>query len=129
MLTTNDIQKVISYYRDTLGFRLANAMPEDEPSWCLLKRDEVRIMFLGPHDHGDEEDGHGHDDEGGQDHHHAPAVNSLYFYPDNVDALWNQLKEKVKVEVPLQDTDYGMRDFTIRDPNGYALNFGAPIGD
>ena len=127
VLTTEDISQVINYYRDTLGFELANAMPEDEPTWCLLKREDVRIMFLGPHEHGDEE-GHSHDDEE-QDHQHAPGVSSLYFYPDNVDALWDQLKGKVKVEVPLQDMDYGMREFTIRDPNGYALNFGAPSGN
>ena len=128
ILATEDISRAIDYYRDTLGFELANAMPEDEPTWCLLKRDDVRIMFLGPHEHGDEEDdGHDHDED--HDHEHAPGVSSLYFYPDNVDNLWDQLKDKVKVEVPLQDTDYGMRDFTIRDPNGYALNFGAPISD
>ena len=127
VLITEDITRAIDYYRKTLGFELAGAMPEDEPTWCLLKRDNVRIMFLGPHDHGDEE-GHDHDDAD-HDHEHAPAVSSLYFYPDNVDALWDQLKDKVEVEHPLEDMDYGMREFTIRDPNGYALNFGAPIGD
>ncbi|MYB48513.1 MAG: hypothetical protein F4X72_04465 [Dehalococcoidia bacterium] len=127
ILITEDITRAIEYYRDTLGFELANAKPEDDPTWCLLKRDDVRIMFLGQHEHGDEEDGHNHDDEG-QDHQHAPGVNSLYFYPDNVDALWDQLKDKIEVEVPLQDMDYGMREFTIRDPNGYALNFGTPNG-
>ena len=126
ILMTEDISKAIDYYRDTFGFELANAMPEDDPTWCLLKRDDVRIMFLGSHDHGDEEDGHDHGEE--EDHEHGPGVSSLYFYPDNVDALWDQLKDKVQVEVPLQDMDYGMREFTIRDPNGYALNFGAPIG-
>ncbi|MYD52012.1 MAG: hypothetical protein F4W93_11095 [Dehalococcoidia bacterium] len=126
ILITEDITRAIDYYRNTLGFELANAMPEDDPTWCLLKRDDVRIMFLGQHEHGDEES-HSHDDEG-QDHQHAPAVNSLYFYPDNVDAVWSQLKDKVEVEVPLQDMDYGMREFTIRDPNGYALNFGTPNG-
>ena len=127
ILMTEDISRAIDYYRDTLGFRLANAMPEEEPTWCLLKRDDTGIMLLGSHEHGDEEDGHDHDDEG-QDHAHAPAVSSLYFYPDNVDALWNQLKDKVNVEIPLENKDYGMREFTIRDPNGYALNFGAPLG-
>ena len=127
VLITEDISRAINYYRNTLGFELANAMPENDPTWCLLKRDDVRIMFLGRHEHGDEE-GHSHDDEG-QDHQHAPAVSSLYFYPDNVDALWDQLKDRGEVEVPLQDMDYGMREFTIRDPNGYALNFGAPNGN
>lgn len=127
---TEDIQRAIAYYRDTLGFELAGAMPDDDPTWCLLKRDDVRIMFLGWHDHGDEEDHErGHDPDEDEDAHaHAPAVSSLYFYPDDIDALWEQLRYRVEVEHPLEDMDYGMREFTIRDPNGYALNFGSPIG-
>ena len=127
ILMTEDISRAIDYYRDTFGFELANAMPEDEPTWCLLKRDDVRMMFLGPHDHGDEEDGHGHGEE--QDHEHGPGVSSLYFYPDDIDALWKEFKGRVEIEHPLEDMDYGMREFTIRDPNGYALNFGTPIDD
>ena len=123
VLFTNDMQQAIVYYRDTLGFTLAAAIPDDDPSWCFLRRDKAAIMLLGSHEHDDDE---GHED----DHEHPAAlgVNSLYFYPDNVDALWNQLKDKVEVEVPLQDMDYGMREFTIRDPNGYALNFGSSTG-
>lgn len=127
VLMTEDISRAIDYYRDTLGFELAGAMPEDEPTWCLMKRDDVRIMFLGPHEHGDEEDGHDHGEE--QDHEHEPGVSSLYFYPDDIDALWEELKGRVEIEHPLEDMDYGMREFTIRDPNGYALNFGTPIDD
>ncbi len=103
VLMTEDISRVIDYYRNTFGFELAGAMPEDEPTWCLLKRDEVRIMFLGPHDHGDEEDGHDH----GEDHEHGPGVSSLYFYPDDIDALWEELKGRVEIEHPLEDMDYG----------------------
>lgn len=126
-LTTKDIQRVIGYYRDKLGYRLANAMPEDEPTWCLLKRDKTGIMFLGSHEHDDEEDGHKHDEDD-QDHQHAPAISSVYFHPDDIDALWDELKDKVEVEHPLEDMDYGMREFSIRDPNGYTLMFGSPIG-
>jgi uncharacterized glyoxalase superfamily protein PhnB len=49
---------------------------------------------------------------------------SLYFYPDDVDAMWAQLKNSVTVEYPLQTFDYGMREFAIRDCNGYLLQFG-----
>ena len=125
VLISEDIQRSIAHYRDTLGFELAGAMPEDEPTWCLMKRDQTRIMFLGLHDH-DDEDEHEHEGDD-HEHVHAPAISSLYFYPDDIDTLWEELKDKVNVEVPLQDMDYGMREFTIRDPNGYALNFGAPL--
>ncbi len=120
VLFTNDMQQAIAYYCGTLGFTLASAMPDDDPTWCFLRRDKAAIMLLGSDDH-EHDDGHEHE------HPAAPAVSSLYFYPDNVDTLWNRLKDKVEVEVPLQDMDYGMREFTIRDPSGIALNFGTPI--
>lgn len=121
VLYTNDMRRAIAYYCDTLGFTLASAMPEDDPSWCFLRRDKAAIMLLGSHEHDDDE---GHEDD--HEHPAAPAVSSLYFYPNDVDSLWNRLKDKVEVEVPLQDMDYGMREFTIRDPSGIALNFGTP---
>ena len=131
VLFTNDMQEAIAYYRDSLGFTLANAMPDEEPTWCFLRRGDVAIMFLEAHDHThDEDEGHEHHHDHDGDHHQyprGPAVSSMYFYPDNVDALWNELKDKVTVEIPLEDMDYGMREFTIRDPNGYALNFGVPL--
>ena len=123
---TNDMQQAIAYYCDTLGFNLASAMPDDNPTWCFLRRNNAAIMLLGAHDHNHDES-HEHDDGDHHEHPHAPTLNSPYFYPDNVDALWNELKDEVEVEIPLEDMDYGMREFTIRDPNGYALNFGAPI--
>ena len=128
VLFTNDMQQAIAYYCGTLGFTLASAMPDDDPSWCFLRRDKAAIMLLGSDDH-DHDEVHEDDHDDGHDHEHpvAPAVSSLYLYPNNVDALWNQLKDKAEVEVPLQDMDYRMREFTIRDPNGYALNFGTPI--
>ena len=126
VLFTNDMQQAIAYYCGTLGFTLASAMPDDDPTWCFLRRDKAAIMLLGSDDHDHDEDRE-HDD--GHEHPAAPAVSSLYLYPSDVDALWNRLKDKVEVEVALQDMDYGMREFTIRDPNGYVLNFGAPISD
>ena len=48
----------------------------------------------------------------------------LYFNPVNVRALWERLKGRVKVEWPLEQMDYGMLEFAIRDCNGYILSFG-----
>ena len=126
VLFTNDMKQAITYYCGTLGFTLAGAMPDDDPSWCFLRRDKAAIMLLGSHDHDDNES-HEDNHDDGHEHPHAPAVSSLYFYPNDVDALWNRLRDKVEIEVPLQDMDYGMREFTVRDPSGIALNFGTPI--
>ena len=47
-----------------------------------------------------------------------------YMYPDDVDALWHRLKDKVEVAWPIENMVYGMREFAIRDVDGYTLTFG-----
>ena len=49
---------------------------------------------------------------------------SLYINPDDVDALWEQVKDKARVCYPIETFDYGMREFAIYDNNGYLLQFG-----
>jgi len=48
----------------------------------------------------------------------------LYCYPPDVDALWAELRDKAEVASPIADWDHGMREFQIRDCNGYILRFG-----
>ena len=90
------------------------------------------------HDHDDHDhDDHGHDehdhdehghDEGEEHHHQGPTgVWTLYVYPDDVESLWEKLKEQAPVAYPLRETPYGMREFGIRDPNGFALSFGKEV--
>jgi hypothetical protein len=44
-----------------------------------------------------------------------------------VDAFWQLVKDRVKVCYPIEDFDYGMREFGIFDNNGYLLQFGRPL--
>lgn len=54
----------------------------------------------------------------------APGFSgTLYFYPEDVDLLWDTVRAEVEVEWPLQVMDYGTREFGIRDPDGYTLAF------
>jgi len=51
---------------------------------------------------------------------------SLYFRVGDVEALWERLRELVRVCYPLESFHYGMREFAIYDNNGYVLQFGQP---
>jgi uncharacterized glyoxalase superfamily protein PhnB len=60
------------------------------------------------------------------DHVDAPALTGeIYLYPDDLDAVWAKLKDAVTVVEPLHLTEYGMREFAIRDPNGFTLTLAA----
>ena len=46
---------------------------------------------------------------------------------DDVEALHGRLKDKLELAAELHDTEYGMRQFAIRDPNRFLITFGQPI--
>ena len=45
-----------------------------------------------------------------------------------IDEVWEKVKDKAEVCYPVQDSDYGMREFGVYDNNGYLVQFGQPIG-
>ncbi|HJT66038.1 MAG TPA: VOC family protein [Pyrinomonadaceae bacterium] len=53
----------------------------------------------------------------------------LYVYTDNVDELYQTLKERVDVVEPPHDTFYGMHELIIRDLNRFWITFGQEIAD
>ena len=52
---------------------------------------------------------------------------SLYFHTDDVDTLWQRLKDRARICYPIDNFEYGMREFAIYDNNGYLLQFGQPL--
>jgi uncharacterized glyoxalase superfamily protein PhnB len=114
MMEAADLRQTIEFYTELLGFKLGALYPDREnPCWAALYRDEVEIMFTERSAHSTVE---------------KPLMTgSLYFNPDNVDEVWEQLKDRATVEYPIEDFDFGMREFAIRDCNGYLLQFGQEI--
>ena len=80
----------------------------------MLERDRVSIMFNAPPRADVERD--------------VPRKSKDYqvFYidPDDVVALHGQLKEAGVEVTDLRVTVYGMKEFEVRDPDGYWLWFG-----
>ncbi len=113
MLVTNDIDETVEFYTRVLGFT-CEALDE-EYGWVSLGRDNVRVMFTRsteylPFD--------------------RPGMSgSLYIYTDDVEADWERLRFKAKVCFPIEDFDYGTREFGIYDNNGYLLQFAREMGD
>jgi len=93
-----------------------------KPFWFELHRDDVDLMFTWsePHEH-----------EPGEEHSHDPALSgALYLNVDDADALYAEAKANGgKFDQQPTTQPYGMRDFTIEDPNGYLLIFGSPASE
>jgi uncharacterized glyoxalase superfamily protein PhnB len=111
MLAVTDIDATILFYRKMLGFECTSRLK----SWANLHKDNVELMICLPNVH--------------EPFQKPTLTGSLYFNTADVDALWNELKDKVSVAYPIENFFYGMREFAIRDNNGYLLQFGQEISD
>ena len=111
ILHTKDLKGSVEFYTTLLGFTCD--APSEEWGWACVKRDNVTVMFALPNKH--------------KAFDKPTFTGSLYFYPDDVDAAWRRLKDSVKHCYPIENFDYGMREFAIYDNNGYILQFGQEI--
>jgi uncharacterized glyoxalase superfamily protein PhnB len=113
MLATENLAQTIEFYTEHLGFQVGGKYPEEDPCWASLCSGAAEIAFNLPNAHLPFE---------------KPLVTgSIYLTVENVDELWEKLKERVEIVYPLENFDYGMREFGIKDCNGYILNLGQNI--
>lgn len=111
ILRTWDVPETLAFYTGTLGF--ACAAGGVEAGWAALCRDGIEIMISAPNAHLDERA--------------AAFTGSLYLRTGTVDAWWEALRDRARICYPIEDFDYGMREFAIFDNNGYLLQFGQPL--
>ena len=108
-LETGQLEETIQFYTEHLGFALSGRFKDH----IFLSKDNQTIMF------------HPMMDQHGQN---KPIMTgSLYVNTQNVDELYQEIKDKVKLCYPLESFDYGMREFGMYDNNGYLLIFGKPV--
>jgi uncharacterized glyoxalase superfamily protein PhnB len=110
-----------------LGFGLEMAVPrgakeieteiEDgkKYAYAMVKRDEAYVMLMDAESFAEDLPILGKPEIG--------ASASFYFDVDDVDALHESLKGKAEIALGPQDTWYGMREFCMKDCNGYVLCF------
>ena len=81
MMETNDLQATISFYTTVLGFEVRDTFEDDGKTvWCNLYKDTVDIMFSLPN--------------AVMNYGKILLSGSLYIYVDDVDGLWEKIKDK-----------------------------------
>ena len=99
-----NLQQAIEWYGDVLGFEVQNLWPPENPDYADFISQEgatFSVMEALP----------------------VPTGARFNFSVEDVDTLWENLKDKVEVVEPLFDTAYGTRKFTICDLDGNELGF------
>jgi uncharacterized glyoxalase superfamily protein PhnB len=118
-LQANDAPALIDYYVDTFGFVVAARYGEgDNVDHAQLNWPEGSGgIMLGSH-------------KPGAVCSRKPGMAGGYVVTDDPDALYERvLQRKADVVRPLEKTDYGSREFTMRDPEGNLWSFGDYTGE
>lgn len=115
-ISVADVNAAVEYYRDILGFTLLASVPETGTfNWAMVGRDDIAVMFQTPASIEEE----------------LPLLKGsltgnatvLYISTDDVQALYQELREKANVVMEMTTTFYGATEFAVRDPNGFVLTF------
>jgi len=111
MLWVDDVKTTMEYYVNVLGFTLGNHL--ENWGWGYVNRDDVEFMFAKAPD---------------SVVYNGPQFSgSLYINTDDVDGWWIFLKDKATILYPVENFEYKMREFAIKDCNGYIIQFAQDI--
>lgn len=115
-MMVEDVNETITFYRDILGFDLVMTVPDSGRfDWALVRRGEVEVMFQTRASLAEDLPQFKERPIGG--------ALTLYIDMQDIDALYEHVHGRVDVVKDLETTFHGTREFTIQDPNGFALTF------
>ena len=110
-LLVSDMAATLAFYGE-LGFSVTGRQQYGDGSWVEVSRGNVALQFFTDPPAGIPE---------------SPVMSgTLYFYPENVDALAAEWTGRVAFAWGPELMPYGMYEFGIVDPNGYYLAFTQP---
>ena len=103
VLVVPDVAATAAFYRKVLGFK--SDPGADTSEYSVVWRDNAALHFT----------------EG----EHRPTGVRVFFWVRDVDALYAEVtRQGVAIDVPIATRPYGIRDFSIRDPNGVVVVLG-----
>jgi catechol 2,3-dioxygenase-like lactoylglutathione lyase family enzyme len=103
VLLVPDVPATAAFYRKTLGFKSDPGAETAE--YAVVWRDNAALHFARGE--------------------HPPRGVRLFFWVRDVNALYEEvIRQGVPIDVPIDTRPYGIRDFSIRDPNDVVVVLG-----
>jgi uncharacterized glyoxalase superfamily protein PhnB len=114
MFHVPDVRRTVEWYRG-IGFDLTVSYGDNAggESFAMMSFGAGEVMFSS----------------GGRlsSHHRRDA--DLYVYRNDVDTLYERLKDRVEIIEGPHNMFYGMREVLVRDLNGFWITFGQQLSD
>jgi uncharacterized glyoxalase superfamily protein PhnB len=109
-LLARDLAETRSFY-ETIGFRHCGG--DDAPGWIELSFGGAMLQFYRDPPTGTLPE---------------PSLSgTIYVHVEDIDALSAHISGQMPFEWGPETMDYGMREFAVRDPNGYFVAFSSPV--
>jgi catechol 2,3-dioxygenase-like lactoylglutathione lyase family enzyme len=113
-LIVSNVERSITFYRDTLGFDVETTVPEITPYvFAIVTSGGVRIFFNAPEAAVTEYPVLGSRPLGG--------TLTLFIEVTGIRELYGRLLPIVKVVMPIEVKWYGQTEFAFEDPDGYVI--------
>jgi catechol 2,3-dioxygenase-like lactoylglutathione lyase family enzyme len=116
-LFTEDIDRATAFYRDVLGFSVTTTVPEAAPFvFVWLQRDAVSVFL----------------NDLASARRESPALTgvavgtsgvSMFIHVEGIGEIWESVRLRARVVMPIVDQWYGMTEFAVADPDGYLVTF------
>jgi uncharacterized glyoxalase superfamily protein PhnB len=115
-LISDNVNASVDFYTKHLGFSLAASVPESgEFGWAMVQRDGVTIMFQSLKSLKEDMPSLELDKKG--------SIGTFFIKMKGLEELYNSVKGKVEIALEWRETFYGMKEFGIKDPDGYYMVF------
>jgi catechol 2,3-dioxygenase-like lactoylglutathione lyase family enzyme len=110
-----DVAATARWYAENLGFVTAGAFPKSPPHvYASLRRGPAEIMLLNLEGYQKPE----------LSHLRPEGLWDAYIRMSGVNGLYELVRDRDFIRMPLKQQSYGDWEFEVRDPNGYILVFG-----
>jgi catechol 2,3-dioxygenase-like lactoylglutathione lyase family enzyme len=110
VFTVTEVASSLRFFIDRLGFKIHFQM-DDPPTYAIIERDSVSLHLMPS---SQEARGLGR--------------SSIYVFVAGVDALHDELRGRdCPIERAPENYFYGMREMSVRDPDGNRITFGQEV--
>jgi len=112
MFHVPDVRRTVEWYRD-IGFDVTETYDNNAGglSFAIVSFGAAEVMFSSG---------------GSLSSRHRREVD-LYAYVEDVDSFYGQIKDRIEIVEGPHNMFYGMREFIVRDLNGFWITFGQEV--
>lgn len=117
-LMVSDVDESVEFYREILGFDLEMSVPDESGNklqWAMMSREGTAVMLQSVESITEEYPQWSGREPGG--------TFALFVKMTGLEEYHKQVSAKTDILKDPYETFYGMREFQLRDPDGYVFTF------